>query len=126
MRLYKVVILVNVALGLGLLSGFLWWERENTRLNRELAVARQRAAPRQAGDRSWTVKGIVRGVSAEANLIFLTHEEIPGLMPSMTMGFRAGSPDLLRGVVPGDPVQFTLKETGSGVVLVAVRKEGNP
>ncbi len=122
MRLYKVVILVNIALGLGLLSGFLWWEQDVARLTRELAVAKQRAVAREAGERSWTLKGIVRGVVPEITLI-VTHEEIPGLMPSMTMSYPADSPNLLRGLSAGDRVQFTLKETKNQLLVVAVQKE---
>ncbi len=122
MRLYKVVILVNIALGLGLLSGFLWWQQDVERLTRELAVAKQRAAAPEAGERSWTLQGIVRGVAPGTTLI-VTHEEIPGLMPAMTMSYRADSLNLLRGLSPGDRVQFTLKKTKDQLLVVAVQKE---
>ncbi len=125
MRLYKVVILVNIALGTGYLFGYHWWGQEVIRLKRELTTAKQ-VADRQAGERSWSVKGIVRGVSPETNLIFVTHEPIPGLMGSMTMGFRMEDSKLLRGLNPGDLIQFTLKETGNQLVVVALRKEASP
>ena len=124
MRLYKVVVLINVALGLGLLSGFLWWGREAARLGQELASVRQKTETRQASARSWTLKGIVRGVAPELNVIFITHEEIPGLMAGMTMGFRASSPKLLQGLTPGDTIQFTLNEANNEVLVVAVLKVG--
>jgi len=123
MRLYKVVILVNIALGTGYLVGYHWWGQEAIRLNRELATARQAAMARQAGERSWSVRGIVRGISPELKLIFVTHEEIPGLMGAMTMGFRAEKWTLLRGLSPGDQIRFTLKERSDQLVIVALRKE---
>lgn len=124
MRLYKVVILVNAAFGIGLLSGYLWWERDVERLRRELTAVTQRAKVRQAGDRVWGVRGIVRGVSRAKNQIMITHEEILGLMGPMTMSFPLEDPKLSRGLAPGDRIQFTLKETKLRVVT-AIRKEGS-
>lgn len=123
MRLYKVVILVNIALGLGYLVGYHWWGQEVIRLKRELATAKQTGVARQIGERSWPVKGIVRGIAPQLNLLFVTHEPIPGLMPGMTMGFRTENPKLLQGLDAGDRIEFTLKETGNQLVVVAVRKE---
>lgn len=125
MRLYKIVILVNIALGIGYLFGYHWWGQELIRLNRELAALKQAAPARQAGERSWSVKGIVRGVSLELKLIFITHEAIPGLMGAMTMGFRADNSTLLRGLGPGDLIQFTIKERGDQLVIVTLRKEAS-
>ena len=122
MRLWKAVILVNLALGIGLGGGYLWWGRDLARLNRELASARQSAALLQ-GSRTYSAKGIVRTVVPEANAVFITHEEIPGLMRPMTMAFRAEDPKLLKGLLPGDVIQFTLKDTGNQLLLVALRKE---
>ena len=123
MRLYKVVILLNIALGLGFLSGYLWWHREIARLSRELLVAKQTDTTKSSGDRVWLAKGIVRGVVPEKNLVLITHEEIPGLMGGMTMGFPARDPALLKGLAPGDPILFTLKEIDSQIMVVAVQKE---
>ena len=125
MRLYKVVILTAIALGIGVLLGSLWWEREASRLRRELASAKGTTVA-QAEERSWTVRGIVRGVAPEQQLILITHEEIPGLMTGMTMAFRADDSKLLRGLTPGDRIQFTLKETAPQAVVVSIRKEGRP
>ena len=124
MRLYKVVILVNLALAFGFLAGSFWREMEVGRLRRELATARQAARARQDAGPPGTARGIVRGVFPQRKLLYLTHEDIPGLMPSMTMGFRAEDPRLTRGLVPGDQVEFTVQKTGEEYVVIALRKEG--
>jgi Cu/Ag efflux protein CusF len=125
MRLYKVVILVNLALALGFLAGSFWREVEVGRLRRELAAARQAVKAQQDTEPRGTARGIVRGVFPQKKLLYLTHEDIPGMMPSMTMGFLAEDPKLTRGLVPGDQVQFTVQKTGREYVVIALRKEGS-
>lgn len=126
MRLYKVVILANLAFALGLLSGFLWWERDVNQLRRELESALRSTPERPGGEKSWSVMGIVRAVHPQDSSMVITHEPIPGLMGSMTMAFRMGNRALVKGVQPGDRVQFTLVAAGKELVVVALRKEGNP
>ncbi|MGH7381261.1 MAG: copper-binding protein [Candidatus Methylomirabilales bacterium] len=123
MRLYKVVILVNVALATGFLLGYHWWSQENARLSRELQAARQTALVPAPGGGTWTAKGIYRGMVAEQNLIIVTHEEIPRVMGAMTMGFPLSDSKLSRGLKPGDRITFTLKVDGDRLVVVALRKE---
>lgn len=126
MRLYKVVVLVNLALAIGFIFGSLWWEREVSRPRRELAVARRANILRQAGERSWSVKGVVRVMAPEVNLIFITHEEVPGRMEAMTMGFEVTDAQLLDELDSGDAVRFTLQEKGGRLRLVAIEKQGGP
>jgi Cu/Ag efflux protein CusF len=125
MRLYKVVILVNLALAFGFLAGFFWREVEVGRLRQELAAARQAVKAQQAAETTGTGQGIVRGVFPEKKRLYLTHEDIPGMMPSMTMGFLTENPKLTHGLVPGDRVQFTVQKTGKEYVVIALRKEGS-
>jgi len=125
MRLYKVVILVNVALATGVLLGYHWWSQENARLSRELQAARQTALAPGAGEGTWSAKGIYRGMVAERNLIIVAHEEIPGLMSAMTMGFPLSDSKLVRGLTPGDRIAFTLKSDGNRLVVVALQKEAS-
>ena len=65
---------------------------------------------------------MVRAVLADIDVVVLTHEEIPGYMPSMTMGFRASSPKIYESVQIGDAVRFTLRGTPPNLALVAVEK----
>jgi Cu/Ag efflux protein CusF len=124
MRLYKVVILVNSALVVGFLAGSLWWAEEVGRLRRELAAARPPAKTSPGTEQRGTGQGIVRGVFPEKGLIYISHEDVPGLMPSMTMGFRAEDPNLTRGLAPGDRVRFTAEKTGNKYTVIALHKEG--
>lgn len=126
MRAWKVVILVNLALALGIGLGYLHSAREVRELRRELARARDAVTQAPAGQRVWTVRGIVRLPLPEQRAIFITHETIPGLMPGMTMGFEAADPTLLGGLTPGDPIRFTLQEEGSRVLVVAIEKIARP
>lgn len=120
MRLYKVVVVVVLALGLGFLAGYLWWERDVARLGRELLLVKQRAA---SSTGVWASKGVVRGVFTEKKMLFITHEEIPGLMTGMTMGFPAQDPKLLRGLAPGDVIHFTLRESDNQLMIVAISRD---
>jgi protein SCO1/2 len=118
MRLWKVVILLNLALGIGL--GYLRWAREVRSLQDE--VARLRAESTRSAPQSWTVRGIVRSIIPKLGAVFLTHESLPGLMDAMTMGFETDNPKLLDGLAPGDAVRFTVRREGERLVLVAIEK----
>ena len=122
MRLWRVVLLINLALGLGLLLGFLAWGREAARLGAELE--RVRGQQLVAGvARTWQSRGVVRAVLPELNVVVLTHEDLVGYMGSMTMGFRVHDPKLYEGLDIGDTVRFTLAGTPPNVEITAIAKE---
>ena len=123
MRLWKAVALLNLALAVGLLIGYLWWGREAARLRQETTVTIQAGAA-ALEEREWAVRGVVRSVIPEANVLVVTHEDIPGFMPSMTMGFRAANPRLYAGLQAGDVIRFTLKGIPPNVTIVAITREG--
>lgn len=123
MRLWKVVVLVNLALLIGLGGGYLRWGREVRRLQTELESVRRVPSQASAPEGSWTVRGIVRSVFPSLGAVILTHEAMPGLMQSMTMGFEVADPKILDGLGPGDRVRFTVKRAGERIVLVAIEKE---
>ena len=68
------------------------------------------------------MRGVVRAVLPEMNVVVLTHEEIRGFMPAMTMGFRVASPQVYRGIEVGDEVRFTLKCSTANAVITAIEK----
>ncbi|MEK7364384.1 MAG: copper-binding protein [candidate division NC10 bacterium] len=123
MRLWKAIALLNLALGVGLLVGYLWWGREATRFRQETTVTIQAGAG-SGEERQWTARGVIRSVIPEINVLVLTHEDIPGFMPSMTMGFRAANPKLYAGLQVGDLIRFTLKGVPPNVTIVAITREG--
>ena len=123
MRLWRVVLLLNLALGLGLLMGFLAWGRPLGEVRRELAELRGQAVT-PGVERVFRARGVVRAIVPEINVIVLSHEDIAGFMPPMTMGFRAQDPKLYDGVKVGDVLAFTLRGVPPNVVITELRKEG--
>ena len=120
MRAWKAVVLVNLALALGLGWGYLWWGRQTRALQRDLAAARVAAAT--TGEREYQVTGVVRAGLGDLGLLVVTHGEIPGYMPAMTMGFRTASPKIVESVKVGDAVRFTLRGTPPNLAITAIEK----
>ncbi|HEX6211147.1 MAG TPA: copper-binding protein [Methylomirabilota bacterium] len=122
MRLWQVVLLVDLALALGVGAGYLWWGQQARRLDGELRAARAAAATSAGGEREFHGVGVVRAGLADMGIVVITHGEIPGYMPAMTMGFRATSPKILDSVKPGDAVRFTLRGTPPNLAITAIDK----
>jgi len=120
MRAWKVVLLLNLALVLGVSWGYLWWGRQARTLQRDLAAARVAAAT--TGEREYHVTGVVRAGLEDLGLLVVTHGEIPGYMPAMTMGFRVASPKIVAAVKPGDAVRFVLRGTPPNLAITAIEK----
>lgn len=119
MRIWKVVLLLNLALLLGVGGGYLWWGRRAERLEQELARARD---ARALSEQEWEVRGVVRAVLPDAGLIVISHEAIAGYMPPMTMGFRVATPQIYNGVQVGDAVRFRLRGAAPNVVVIALER----
>ena len=108
-KLWSAVLLVNLALGVGLMMGYLAWGREALRLERELALSRQRGFTIIGRDETLKSQGVIRAVLPEISVVVVSHDEIAGYMIPMTMGFRVRDAKLLEGLEPGDVVRFTLR-----------------
>jgi len=121
MRLWRAVLLVNLALGLGLLLGYLAWGRPYLRLAGEVALWRRQSPT--GIERTWTRRGVVRAIFPERNTIVLTHEDIPGYMVPMTMGFVVRDPRLYEGLDIGDTIRFTLEGVPPDVVITAIARD---
>jgi Cu/Ag efflux protein CusF len=126
MRLYKVILLVNLAVGVGFLLGTLWWAQEVGRLRREVIAKGQGVSARSSIEGRWSAQGIVQVVAPEINRIFIQHGDIPGLMEAMSMAFEPDDPKLLNGLAPGDQVHFTLQKKGERLMLVTIEKGWSP
>jgi Cu/Ag efflux protein CusF len=122
MRLWRVVLLINLALGVGLLFGYLAWGREAVRLGQELEQAKRQQSI-VGTQRTWQSRGVVRAVLPDLNVVVLTHEELTGYMGPMTMGFRVHDPRLYEGLDIGDTVRFTLTGVPPNVEITALTKE---
>ncbi len=120
MRAFTAVVLINLALGVGAGWGYLFWGVRAARLERDLAVARATAV--SGVEREWRVDGVVRAILPEIGVLVLTHGELAGYMPPMTMGFRAASPKITESVRVGDAVRFTLRGVPPNVAVTAIEK----
>jgi Cu/Ag efflux protein CusF len=120
MRAWKAVLVINVALVVGVAWGYAFWGLRVGRLERQLAEAK--AAAESGIERQWTVDGVVRAIFPELGVLVLTHGEIPGYMPAMTMGFRVASPKIQEAVSVGDAVRFTLRGVPPDVAVTTIEK----
>ena len=120
MAVWRAVVLVNLALVLGLTGGYVWWGREAARLRQDLA--RARAASLTGGEREFQGRAVVRAILPELNVVGLTHDEIAGYMPPMTMGFRVAAPTLLARIEVGDAVHFVLRGTVPNLSVIGIQK----
>ena len=120
MRAWKAVVLINLALLVGVGWGYAFWGLRAARFQRELAEAQAVAA--SGVERQWVVDGVVRAIFPELGVIVLTHGDITGYMPAMTMGFRVASPKIQESVSVGDAVRFTLKGVLPNVAITGIEK----
>ena len=81
-------------------------------------AGQQRADPVAGKDRDDTGRGLVKAVEPRTGWVTLAHNDIMGCMPAMEMMFRVQTPDVSRGLKPGDTIDFTL-DGGNYVVLDA-------
>ena len=63
--------------------------------------------------------GVVDEINMEASTVQINHEDIPDLMPAMSMPFKVRSSSLLDSISVGDRVEFQL--TGE-LVVIAIKK----
>jgi Cu/Ag efflux protein CusF len=120
MRVWKAAALVNCALLIaGIAGGRQVWRRTPGPADAQAAPAITWGGP----EREWKdIDGVVRAVLPELGIIVLTHADIPGFMPGMTMGFRMNVPKIPEALSVGDEVRFTLRGSPPLVVLTAIEK----
>lgn len=68
----------------------------------------QKRAPAKIEVADYALKGVVTRTEPEKQHVRIRHEEIPNLMPAMTMRFEYKDRDLLAELRPGDEVEGTL------------------
>jgi protein SCO1/2 len=63
-------------------------------------------------------RGIVRDVQPENGQVVIEHEDIPGLMPAMTMNFEVPDPELLASLQKEQIIEFMVEFTGKSYRVV--------
>ena len=118
MRAWKAVVVVNILLVLVGTGGFVAWRRAQA-----ATLAAAQTVTWGGPEREWPgVHGVVRALLPDLGIIVLTHEDIPGYMPGMTMGFRVAAPNIPETLSVGDAVRFTVRGSPPLVVLTAIEK----
>src|SRR5215470_7849968 len=118
MAMWQVALVLNLTLAVGLGLGYVGWGRRAAALDRQFDAARAQIE-RLERERQWDGRGVVRAVYAQ--LLMISHEEIAGLLPARTTGFRVARPNLGDTVRVGDPIRFSLRGTGpDDAALVAI------
>lgn len=75
--------------------------------------------------RRYALSGQVLAVDAERRHVTVQHNDIPDLMPGMTMSFPVAEASLLDGLTPGDTIVGALEVNTSTGVLVAITRTGS-
>ena len=118
MRACTAVVLVNVLLVLAGAGSFTAWRRAQT-----ASAAAAQTVTWGGPEREWAgVHGVVRALIPDLGIVVLTHEDIPGYMPGMTMGFRVVAEKIPAGLSVGDAVRFTVRGSPPLVVVTAIEK----
>ncbi len=68
-------------------------------------------------DDTHTVTGEIVAVDVSERHVTITHDDIPGVMPAMTMRFAVRAPEVLAGIAPGMPVRFELEKRADELVV---------
>jgi protein SCO1 len=82
------------------------------------------ACTRQPVARQYQLTGQILEVKPGGTELVISHHDIPGFMPAMTMPFRLKDPAQAKGLVPGDLVRATLMVTDDEAWLSSVEKTG--
>ncbi|HXZ85784.1 MAG TPA: SCO family protein [Myxococcota bacterium] len=72
-------------------------------------------------EETYKATGFVQSVDVPNKQVTISHEEIQGFMPAMTMNFDVARPGLLEGVAPGARVEFDLHRSATMLRIEALR-----
>lgn len=85
-----------------------------------LATCLLAAAVAACGNPTHTATGEVVAIAIDEKHVTITHDDIPGVMPAMTMRFAVTSPAVLAGIAPGMPVRFVLEQRRGNLIVRAI------
>lgn len=71
--------------------------------------------------RTYEVQGRVVGFGMDGRTVIVDHQKVEGLMPAMTMPFRADDPGAVAGLEHGQAVAFTLAVTPDSSWIYGIR-----
>jgi protein SCO1/2 len=74
--------------------------------------------------RHYTVRGMVLSVNTADRAVIVSHRDIRGYMPAMSMPFRVRKPAELTGLYPGAQIEFDLVTRKSGSHIERLRRVG--
>ena len=66
--------------------------------------------------------GVVESIDRENAAVQIDHEEIKDVMPAMNMPYGVKDRSLLDSIAAGDKIEFWLKSTPSGLIVVKIKK----
>jgi protein SCO1/2 len=75
------------------------------------------------GPERYEGKGTIVEVRPDLGQVMIDHEDIPGLMPAMTMNFDV-DPEILSGIAAGDAVRFRVARKDESYRIVTLAKVG--
>ena len=78
--------------------------------------------PPASKDGDYDAKGVVTKIDLKLGSVGLDHEDIPGLMPPMSMEFYVSDKKLLDGLKVGDKVDFVLRYKAHTETVVEIKK----
>ena len=74
--------------------------------------------------RTFELKGQILAIDQARQEITVSHADIPGFMPAMTMPYKVRDANLLKGRTPGELIGATLVVEESDAYLQSIRHEG--
>ena len=78
----------------------------------------------EASTTNYPARGVVKEIKAGEGLIVIQHEKIANYMEAMTMPFKVRESGTLKGLAPGDTIDFQLHVTDSESWIDHVKKVG--
>src|SRR5258707_5002357 len=69
------------------------------------------------------IAGTIESIDAAGGTIKITHGDIPGYMPAMTMDYAVKDNALLEKVKKGDRISFTIQDNAGVVVISEIHQQ---
>jgi protein SCO1/2 len=89
-----------------------------------LSLAAGIACQRKEPAKQYPLTGQILAVDTTRNELTINHEDIPNLMPAMTMAYPVATPALMQGRTPGETIKGTLEVDANGGRLVSIEHTG--